>query len=299
MSIKIPFNRELNFEYGVCQHIAKDIRRIMAPNPSAFTFHGTGTYIIGSGSVAVIDPGPNIPEHVDAILSALSGESISHILVTHTHLDHSPAVEHIKAATGAPSYAFGPHGRNLQSDTVEEGADFDFTPDHFVNDGEIIPGEGWTVQGVHTPGHTSNHMCFSFQEENALFCGDHVMGWSTTVVSPPDGNMKSYMDSLKKVADRKEITFYPTHGAPISDPKSFIVALVALRKEREEQIILCLKDGISLIPEMVKRMYVGIDPKLHKAAGRSVLAHMIHLVETNRAKCTGDPTIEKDYEFCT
>ena len=155
------------------------------------------------------------------------------------------------------------------------------------------------MQGVHTPGHTSNHMCFSFQEENALFCGDHVMGWSTTVVSPPDGNMKSYMDSLKKVADRKEITFYPTHGAPISDPKSFIVALVAHRKEREEQIIQCLKDGISLIPEMVKRMYVGIDPKLHKAAGRSVLAHMIHLVETNRAKCTGDPTIEKDYEFCT
>ena len=299
MSIDIPFNRELNFEYGVCEHIAKDVRRIMAPNPSAFTFHGTGTYIIGSGSVAVIDPGPNIPGHVEAILNALSGESISHILVTHTHLDHSPAVKLVKDATGAPSYAFGAHGRNLQSDTVEEGADFDFTPDHFVNDGQIISGEGWTVQGVHTPGHTSNHMCFSFQEENALFCGDHVMGWSTTVVSPPDGNMKSYMASLKKVAGRKESIFYPTHGAPILDPKSFIFALIAHREEREEQIIQCLKDGVSLIPEMVKRIYVDIDPKLHKAAGQSGLAHIIHLGETNRAKCSGHPTIEKSYDFCS
>ncbi|NNE85159.1 MAG: MBL fold metallo-hydrolase, partial [Alphaproteobacteria bacterium] len=180
MATVIPYNRELEFEYGASQRLSPLVRRVIAPNPSAFTFHGTGTYIIGkgsgSGSVAIVDPGPDLPEHVDAVLAAVSGETVSHILVTHTHLDHSPATVAVKAATGAPSYAFGPHGRGGDGEQAEEGADFDFMPDHRVADGETVAGDGWSVEGVHTPGHTSNHMCFALKEENALFPGDHVMG---------------------------------------------------------------------------------------------------------------------------
>lgn len=295
MATVIPYNRKLEFDYGVSQRLSPLIRRVIAPNPGAFTFYGTGTYIIGTGSVAIVDPGPDLPEHIDAVLAAVRGETVSHILVTHTHLDHSPATVAVKAATGAPSYAFGPHGRGGEGGQVEEGADFDFAPDHRVADGEVVAGGGWTVEGVHTPGHTSNHMCFALKEENALFPGDHVMGWSTTIVSPPDGDMLAYMTSLEKLLARPEVIYYPTHGAPITEPGPYVTALLAHRHEREDQIMACLADGIGRIPGMVARMYTDVDPSLHRAAGRSVLSHLIHMIGTGRAACDGKPGAESNF----
>lgn len=301
MATVIPYNRDLEFEYGASQRLSPLVRRVIAPNPSAFTFRGTGTYIIGngsgSGSVAIVDPGPDLAEHVDAVLAAVSGETVSHILVTHTHLDHSPATVAVKAATGAPSYAFGPHGRGGDGEQVEEGADFNFMPDHRVADGETVAGEGWSVEGVHTPGHTSNHMCFALKEENALFPGDHVMGWSTTIVSPPDGDMRAYMASLEKLTRRSERIYYPTHGAPITAPLPYVSALLDHRHEREDQILACLADGIGLIPNMVAKMYADVDPGLHRAAGRSVLSHLIHMVETGRAACEGKPAPDTNFNL--
>ncbi len=288
MAAKIPFIFDLTFEYGVADQVSPLIRRVIAPNPSAFTFHGTGTYLVGRGKVAVIDPGPELPEHVDAILAALDGETITHQIITHTHLDHSPASRLIAAATGARTYGFGPHGGSA-ADNVEEGGDHDFIPDVTVRDGDIIAGEGWTLEAVHTPGHTSNHLCFGLAEENAMFSGDHVMGWSTSVISPPDGHMGDYFASLQKLLARDDRIYWPTHGAPITDPKPFVEAFVAHRQDREHQIIDCLDRGIDAIPAMVEEMYPDIDRGLHPAAARSVLAHLIHMVEDGRAACDGAP----------
>lgn len=291
MPAAIPFRRALEFDYGVSATLSPLIRRVIADNPGPFTFHGTGTYIVGRGEVAVIDAGPDLANHVDALLGALEGETVSHLLVTHTHRDHSPATRYLKEACGAKSYGFGPHGGgSLGSDEVEEGADNDFTPDVTLADGDIINGAGWTLEALHTPGHTSNHLCFALPEERALFSGDHVMGWSTTVVSPPDGNMKDYMASLVRLGGRSETIFWPTHGPPIEQPGEFVAALIAHREAREAQILQCLEDGIGRIPDMVRRMYADVDPVLYPAARRSVLAHLTHMVETGRAACDGPPT---------
>ncbi len=296
MAAKIPFNFDLTFEYGVADQVSPLIRRVIAPNPSSFTFHGTGTYIVGRGTVAVIDPGPELPEHVDAILAALEGKTISHQIITHTHLDHSPAARLIAAATGAKTYGFGPHGGSAAG-SVEEGGDHDFVPDVTVGDGDIIAGEGWTLEAVHTPGHTSNHLCFGLAEENALFSGDHVMGWSTSVISPPDGHMGDYFASLQKLLARDDQVYWPTHGAPITDPKPFVEAFVAHRQDRERQITDCLGRSIGAIPAMVEAMYPDIDRGLHPAAARSVLAHLIHMVEDGRAACEGEPTEAGTYSL--
>ncbi len=290
MAAAIPFRRALEFSYGVSDTLSPLIRRVIAENPSPFTFHGTGTYIIGRGEVAVIDAGPDLASHVAALLRALEGETVSHLLVTHTHRDHSPATRHLKAATGAKSYGFGPHGGGLMGEDVEEGADRDFMPDVTVGDGDVMRGAGWTLEAVHTPGHTSNHLCFALREENALFSGDHVMGWSTTVVSPPDGDMADYMASLARLGARPESVFWPTHGPAIEAPGEFTAALIAHREAREAQIAACLEDGLTGIPDMVRRMYADVNPVLHGAAARSVLAHLIHMVETGRAACAGEPS---------
>ncbi len=295
MAAAIPFNRSLAFDYGVCDSLSPLIRRVIANNPGPFTFHGTGTYIVGRGEVAVIDAGPDLAAHVDALLGGLEGETISHLLVTHTHRDHSPAVRHLQKATGAKSYGFGPHGGGRAGEDVEEGADRDFTPDVVVGDGDMIAGDGWTFEAIHTPGHTSNHLCFALEEEKALFSGDHVMGWSTTVVSPPDGNMADYMASCRRLAERSETVFWPTHGPAIEAPGEFVAALIAHREAREVQIAKCLEEGIARIPDMVRLMYADVDPMLHTAAGRSVLAHLIHMVETGRAACDGEPTGDSEF----
>lgn len=288
MATKIPYNRELDFEYGRVDALTPLLRRVIANNPSAFTFHGTGTYIVGHGQVAIVDPGPDLAEHVDALLDAIRGETVSHILVTHTHVDHSPAVKAVQAATGAPTYAYGPHGIRPKDGAGEGGADYDFAPDHVVGDGDVVTGKGWSVEAVHTPGHCSNHLCFALQEESTLLCGDHVMGWSTSIVSPPDGDMQAYMASLEKVGRQAWERYFPTHGAPIDDPKPYVAALLAHRHERDDQIMAELASGPATIAEMVPRMYAEVDPKLYPAAARSVLAHLIHMVGTERVKADGD-----------
>jgi glyoxylase-like metal-dependent hydrolase (beta-lactamase superfamily II) len=287
----IPFVKDLQFAYGTVSGLSPLVRRVIAKNPSAFTFHGTGTYIIGhKDSVAVIDPGPDDPAHVEALLDSLAGESVSHILVTHTHRDHSPGAALLKARTGAPTYAFGPHPQPQGGPAVEEGGDHDFMPDHLLQDGDVLQGKGWTVSALHTPGHISNHLCFGLHEEKALFSGDHVMGWSTTVISPPDGSMTDYYASLNRLLPRDDVRYYPTHGAPIDalstghSPQHFVRELIGHRAAREAQIMECLKAGPQTIPQMVGAMYADVPKYLHPAAARSVLAHLLHMVQDGRVK---------------
>lgn len=294
MGVTIPYRREMEFEYGSVDRLSPRIRRVIANNPSPFTFHGTGTYILGEGRVAVIDPGPDLPEHVDALRAALGDEEISHILVTHCHMDHSPACRALREFTDAPTYAFGPHGAGRHAAAVgddhvkiEESADTDFEPDVRVDHGDVIEADGFSVECVYTPGHTSNHMCFQLREERALFTGDHVMGWSTSVISPPDGDMQDYMASLRLLLDRDDAVYWPTHGPAITEPKAHVEAYIAHREEREAQILACLDDGVTRIAEMVPRMYAGLPEFMYPAAGRSVFAAVIHLAQQGRVTSEG------------
>jgi glyoxylase-like metal-dependent hydrolase (beta-lactamase superfamily II) len=296
--VQIPYRRELEFDYGSVSQIAPGIRRVIANNPGPFTFHGTGTYILGTGNVAVIDPGPDDDEHIGAILAALDGETISHILVTHTHMDHSPGCRPLQALTGAPTYAYGPHGAGKleQGVQVEEGGDMDFAPDHLVKHGDIIQGGDWTVECVYTPGHTSNHMCFALQEQKALFTGDHVMGWSTSIISPPDGDMAAYMQSLELLLERDDAVYWPTHGPSIIDPKTHVRAYIAHRIEREEQILKCIDEGTHSIRDMVPLMYRDTPEFMYPAAARSVLAAMENLLRKNQVVADGgEPSMDSVY----
>lgn len=285
----IPFDRNFDAPFGESIRVSPLIRRVLAPNPGPFTFRGTGVYIVGHDEVAVIDPGPNIPAHIEALKQALAGKRVSHILVTHTHTDHSPAAKPLKEWSGAKTYAFGPHGSGKGEDgpKVEEGGDLDFMPDVVVRDGNLIEGAGYEFECVYTPGHTSNHMCFGLRQESALFTGDHVMGWSTTVIAAPDGDMASYMASLRKLHARNDDILWPTHGGPVRDPKPFLEAYIEHRLAREAQIVECLKDGIDTIPEIVARLYFDVDRRLHPAAARSVFAHLTQLVHEGRAVVEG------------
>lgn len=294
MATPIPFDKEFPFEPGEVVELTPLIRRITAPNPSLFTFKGTNTYIVGRGQVAVVDPGPALPDHIDRIVAAVeeAGETITHIVVTHTHMDHSPGVALLKQRCGAPTWGYGPHGIGARRDwpfDSPEGGDRAFSPDNRVGDGEVIEGNGWTLEAVFTPGHISNHLCFALREESVLLSGDHVMGWSTSIVSPPDGDMGAYMASLEKLLGRRETTYYPGHGGPIRDPIPFVRAFIAHREERDRQIVERLSTGPQTIPEMVKVMYADVPEALHRAAGRSVLAHLLHMWETGRVAADGSP----------
>jgi glyoxylase-like metal-dependent hydrolase (beta-lactamase superfamily II) len=297
MTVAIAFNRERDFRVGVLEAAAPGIRRMVAPNPGPFTFAGTNTYVVGEGRVAVIDPGPDIPAHVEALTRALAREAVTHIFVTHTHKDHSPAAELLRAVTGALTCAFGPHGAAPMDEgvPVEEGADLDFVPDIFLGDGERVAGEGWALKAVHTPGHTGNHLCFALGEDGALFTGDHVMSWSTSVIAPPDGDMQAYLESLEKLLVRKDSVLWPAHGGPVREPESFIRAFIAHRLEREAEIAACLKEGIGRVSEMVKRIYADVDPLLHPAAARTVHAHLIRMAAQGRAATDGAPTLDANY----
>jgi glyoxylase-like metal-dependent hydrolase (beta-lactamase superfamily II) len=303
MAVEIPFRRELQVEYGAVAQLTPLIRRVVARNPSPFTFKGTGTYIVGKGTVAVIDPGPDLAAHVEALLAALAGETISHIVITHTHLDHSPAAAAVKAATGAKTYGFGPHGSGRAEDrsgvggVTEEGGDHAFRPDIVLRDGDSVTGPGWRLTAVHTPGHTSNHLCFALAEERALFSGDHVMGWSTSVIAPPDGDMAAYMRSLNKLLARDDAIFWPTHGPPIPDPKPFVGAFIAHRQERAAAILERIAQGDDTIPAIVDRVYLGLDPRLKGAAARSVLAHLVELVELGQVESDGAPALDARYRL--
>jgi len=297
MTVKIPYRRELTFEYGRVDTVAPGIRRVIAKNPSPFTFHGTGTYILGQGEVAVIDPGPLDPEHIRNVMAAIANERVTHILITHTHMDHSPGAALIKAQTGARTFGFGPHGAGkiAAGVVVEEGGDMDFVPDVKVGHGEIIAGGSWSVECVYTPGHTSNHLCFQLIEQKALFTGDHIMGWSTSIISPPDGDMAAYMKSLELMLERDDRVYWPTHGPCIEDPKTHVRAFITHRQERQQQIVDCMRGGVSRIADMVPRMYTDTPEFMYPAAGRSVFAALEYMVACGLARTEGTPTLDGQY----
>jgi len=293
----IPYVRDIDIEYGRCDTVSPLIRRVTANNPGPFTFRGTGTYIVGHGTVAVIDPGPDDGDHLAALLAATAGERVSDILVTHHHLDHSPLARALAAATGARIQGRASPGHHHDDAVkVEAGSDH-FVPDLSLDDGAAVAGEGWTFEAIATPGHTSNHICYALAEENALFSGDHVMGWSTTVITPPDGDMGDYMRSLERIRARRFSTLWPTHGPPITEVEPFIAAYAEHRRERERQILIRLEAGDRTIVSMVPTLYAAVDSRLWPAAARSVQAHMIELVKTGRVSCDDAPSLESDYRL--
>ena len=296
--------------YGEMVDVSPLLRRLVCKNPSKFTFHGTGTYVIGRGDVAIVDPGPRDDDHVEALLQALDGERVRHILITHTHGDHSPAAAAVSAATGAPILGFGPHpaaavgeGEDRDDDDDDDpaddeaadpnaaarepqieddpefqrkhAADVDFDPNATLAHGDVIEGPGYTVEALHTPGHISNHLCFALAEEQAVLSGDHVMGWSTTIIPPPDGDVRSYLSSLQVLLDRpQDQRLYPTHGAPVEDHHGFVQALLDHRLAREAAILGQLAEGPKSAREIVAVLYAEVRKELHKPAARSVLSHL-------------------------
>jgi glyoxylase-like metal-dependent hydrolase (beta-lactamase superfamily II) len=297
----IPYVRDIQFEYGACDQVSPLIRRVMANNPGPFTFTGTGTYIVGRGEVAVIDPGPDLPEHLEAILAAVAGERITHILITHHHSDHSPLAGPLKAATGAPIYGCAvahPHVEDPDAPRMEAGHDDDFRPDiSLCGGGGEVSGPGWTMEAIATPGHTSNHICYALKEENACLTGDHIMGWSTTVITPPDGDMSDYLESLARIRARNFTTLWPTHGPPIRDVIPFIDAYVEHRQERIDQILGALKAGPGCIKDLVPRLYADVDQRLWPAAARSMLAGIIHLTRLGQIVTDGAPGPDSEYRL--
>ena len=273
----LPFD-PADLPTGIAMPLSPLVARVLAPNPSPFTYTGTQTYLAGAHDVAVIDPGPDDPAHLAALTAAIAGRPVVAILCTHTHRDHSPAARPLSDATGAPIIGCAP--LTLDDDGPRADAAFDaaYRPDRVLGDGDRVSGQGWTLEAVTTPGHTSNHLCFALIEERALFTGDHVMGWSTSVISPPDGDMSAYMRSMQRLLDRDDSVYYPAHGEPIDNPQRLVRGMMGHRKQREGQILRFLeRNGTSAIPDMVAEMYKGVDPRLHPAAGRSVLAHLIDL----------------------
>ena len=277
----LTFLTEFDPQRGHMVQVAPGIRRVVADNPSKYTAWGTGTYLIGEGSVAVIDAGPALDSHVDALLAAVEGETVTHLLVTHTHADHSPAVAALQECTGAVTYGFGPHPSGADDESEEHG-DLAFVPDVAVRHGDVVEGDSFRFECLHTPGHISNHVCYADRTRRVLFPGDHVMGWSTTVVSPPDGRMADYIDSLRMLLDRDDLTYFPTHGPPIDDPRPYVQALIEHRLDRERQIVALLASGPATVEEIVASLYADVREELHAPAARSVGAHLIALREAGR-----------------
>ncbi|HZU50709.1 MAG TPA: MBL fold metallo-hydrolase [Sphingomicrobium sp.] len=261
--------------YGKVEQLGRGIRRILAHNPSAFTYYGTQSYLVGTNEVAVIDPGPDLPEHIEMLVRAISDRRVAAILCTHTHLDHSPASRSLAERTGAPIIGCGPLALKARGPRADASFDADYSPQHVLADAETIDVDGLPLVAVATPGHTSNHLCFSYGD--ALFSGDHVMGWSTTVVFPPDGDMAAYRASLEKLRHRDERIYYPAHGPPITNPSRYLRQLMAHRKQRESQILQLVRDETRNVPDIVANAYPGLDPRLTIAAGGSVLAHLLDL----------------------
>ncbi len=297
----IPFVRDFEFQYGLVDRVSPRIRRVVCNNPGPFTFTGTATFIVGEGDVAVIDPGPLDDTHLEALVRALDGERVTHILLTHTHADHSPLARPLSRRTGAPILAAPPPSRPSSASSNEgrggEGWDETavFPPDRVVADGDTISGPDWSLTAMATPGHASNHLAFTLPQENALFSGDHVMGWSTSVVVPPDGSMVDYMRSLDRVIAADFSVLWPTHGPPVVHPAGFLQAYKAHRLDREAQILARLAAGDTTIPQVVAALYLGLDPRLVPAAGQSVLAHLIKLAEDGRATATPAAAIDAQW----
>jgi glyoxylase-like metal-dependent hydrolase (beta-lactamase superfamily II) len=302
MADDIPFNRTLALAPGRIEEVAPGVRRLLCDNPSPFTFKGTMSYIIGRGQVAIIDPGPDDARHIDALLDAVRNETVTHIVVTHTHRDHSPGAARVKAMTGAETFGEGPHraARPLhvgEAPRLDASNDTDFLPDHSLADGEVVSGQGFTLEAVATPGHTANHMAFALREQNLLFSGDHVMGWSTSIVAPPDGAMSDYMASLDKLARRRESIYLPGHGDLIPDAPRFVQSYIRHRQGREASILHRLAKGAADIPTLVRAIYIGLDPRLARAAGLSVLAHLEDLAARGLVATDGTPSVDGTYRL--
>jgi glyoxylase-like metal-dependent hydrolase (beta-lactamase superfamily II) len=271
---------------------------VLAPNPGPFTFTGTCTYIVGSGEVAIIDPGPDNAEHVAALVDATKGERVAHIVITHTHRDHAPASRALQEATGAPIVGcrpYAPRHANARASGLDSAHDADYHPTRILSDGDIIEGLRFTLEAVATPGHASNHLGFALWEENALFSGDHVMGWSTSIVAPPDGSMTEYMASLERLRTRAETIYWPGHGGPVREPQRYVRALIHHRHQREAAILTRVKAGDTLIAEMIERIYEGLDARLKGAAALSVLAHLEDLVARGAVRADGPVTLAAHY----
>jgi glyoxylase-like metal-dependent hydrolase (beta-lactamase superfamily II) len=298
----IPFNKNFPLKPGIVEQVRPGIRRVLCDNPSPFTFSGTVSYIVGQGKVAIIDPGPDSEAHAKALLDAVRGETVTHILVTHTHRDHSPNTARIKQATGATVYAEGAHRASRprfesEKHNPESGADRDFRPDVQVRSGDIIEGDGFRLETVPTPGHTANHLAFAWPDRKISFVGDHVMGWSTSIVAPPDGSMVDYMASLDRLAAREEQLYFSGHGPEIPEGPRYVRFLIRHRQAREASILHRLAKGAADIPSMVRAIYIGIDPRLMTAAGYSVLAHLEDLVARGVVATDGDPVIGGTYRL--
>jgi glyoxylase-like metal-dependent hydrolase (beta-lactamase superfamily II) len=299
----IAFARDFEPRHGEAVLIAPYVRRITARNAGPFTFQGTNSYIVGRGrSVALIDPGPDDPAHVEALINAIGGSTLSHIFVTHTHRDHSAAASALKARTDAATAGAGPHkfARPLnigETNPLDAAADLAFGPELVLRDGEAIAGDDWRLEAIATPGHTGNHLAFALADSNLIFSGDHVMAWSTTVVAPPDGSMADYMASLDKLMARPERRYLPGHGGQVADAPAYLRALRNHRKMREAAILERLAKGDETIGAMVKAIYRETDPRLHGAAALSVLAHLEDLVARGRVATDGPPAINGRYRL--
>jgi glyoxylase-like metal-dependent hydrolase (beta-lactamase superfamily II) len=302
MADDLLFDRQFDAVAGKPESVARGVRRVLASNPGPFTFTGTCTYLVGSRELAVIDPGPADAAHIAAILDATRGEKITHILVTHTHRDHSGGVPLLQEKTGAKTYGEGPHraARRLhegESSRLEAGADRDFRPDIRVGDGERIEGRGFVLEAITTPGHAANHLAFAMQGQDCLFSGDHVMAWSTPIVAPPDGSMGDYLQSLEKLQTRAENFYLPGHGPPTRDGRTLVKRYIEHRAAREAAIVRKLERGESDIPSLVQAIYIGLDPRLAGAAGLTILAHLEHLVSQGRVETDGAPVVSGRYRL--
>jgi glyoxylase-like metal-dependent hydrolase (beta-lactamase superfamily II) len=290
------FDLTFNAPAGELQKVSPLVRRLVAPNPGPFTFTGTCVYIVGAGEVTAIDPGPDLPAHTDALLNGLAGERIGKILVTHTHRDHSPAARALREATGAEILGCAPHfaARELvlgETNKLDASNDTDYRPDRVLSDGAIVAGPGYTIKAVATPGHTMNHLCFELVEEQALFTGDHIMGWSTSIVAPPDGAMRLYLDSLAKLRDADHLIYWPGHGGPVTQPRRFVRALLHHRRAREISILGALGAGPRAIPDIVEKVYEKLDARLKGAAALSTLAHLEDLCTREMVETDGAPQL--------
>lgn len=298
----LKFNTVFDPAYGEAVQVAPDVLRTTARNPSPFTFYGTNSYIVGRRTLAIVDPGPDDEVHLATLLRVAGGRRVSHIFVSHTHKDHSPLAARLKAETGAVVLAEGPHraSRPLrigETNPLDASADLDFRPDRTLADGEVVHGDGWAIETVLTPGHAANHAAFALQGTGVLFSGDHVMGWSTSIVAPPDGAMADYMRSLDRLIERRDRMLLPGHGGAVDAPGTFMRGLKAHRKMRERAILERLRKGDRTISQVVASVYRGIDPRLHAAAGLSVLAHLEDLVARGIARSDAEPALDGIFEL--
>jgi glyoxylase-like metal-dependent hydrolase (beta-lactamase superfamily II) len=297
MSEDLAFDRDFPAEPGRCDPVSPLIRRVVASNGGPYTFTGTCSYIVGRGEVAVIDPGPDDPAHVAALLEAMEGERLAQIVVTHTHRDHSPAARALGDATGAPIVGCAPHTA-LSADgaaMMDAANDALHRPDRILREGDVVEGPGWTLEAVETPGHAANHLCFALREEEALFSGDHVMAWSTSFVGPPDGSMGAYLASLDKVRLREETVYWPGHGGPVTEPRRFVRALLHHRRQREASILNRLEAGDRSIAEIVAAIYQGLQPGLVPAAALNVLAHLEDLAQRGLVQAEGPLALDSRF----